>query len=77
MAFQGGGWQGAPVLGRLPEAERRGTHFERSSITLVTSEERRVSPMKWRLNALHIKVVYVLLVLASLVAVAGADIKWH
>ena len=31
--------------------------------------------MKWR--ALYVKAVYVLLVLTSLIAAAGADIKWH
>jgi hypothetical protein len=34
-------------------------------------------PMKWRIQALYIKAVYVLFVIASLVAAAAADYKWR
>ena len=32
--------------------------------------------MKWRINTLYVKAVYVAVVLASLVAAAGAGYKW-
>lgn len=75
MFLYKGGRRGVPVLGLLPEAERRGTHNQVRNIGLGTSKQRRVSPMKWR--ALYVKAVYVLLVLTSLIAAAGADWKWH
>ena len=33
--------------------------------------------MKWRINALYVKAVYVMTVLASIVAVAAAGWKWR
>jgi hypothetical protein len=33
--------------------------------------------MKWRIDALYVKVMYVLVVIASLVAAAAADMKWR
>jgi hypothetical protein len=33
--------------------------------------------MKWRVDALYFKAMYVLVVLASLVATAAAAFKWH
>lgn len=33
--------------------------------------------MKWRLNVLHAKAMYVMAVLASLVVAAAAGWKWH
>ena len=33
--------------------------------------------MKWRIKTLYLKAVYVMIVLASLVAAAAADLKWR
>jgi hypothetical protein len=33
--------------------------------------------MKWRINKLYIKAMYVMVVLSSLIAAAAAGWKWH
>lgn len=33
--------------------------------------------MKWRINKLYVKAMYVMVVLSSLIAAAAAGWKWH